>query len=150
MRVWRLCRKKHAAFDGEGARLFPGRWNQRGTRIVYTASSLSLAILEMLVHFDHEDAPADYVAIALDVPDDVRVEVVKPSALPASWRDTPPAEELQTIGTTWVEQAGSAILSVPSAVVADEVNYLVSPAHPDFNRCHARSPVPFVFDSRLF
>jgi RES domain-containing protein len=152
MRVWRLCRKKHAsaAFDGEGSRLFPGRWHYRGTRVVYAAGSLSLAVLEMLVHFDHEDAPADYVSVALEIPDDVPSEVVNPSGLPPHWRDTPPDEELQTIGTNWVSRAGSAILRVPSAVVADEVNYLINPAHPDFGRCHARSPEPFVFDSRLF
>ena len=31
LRVWRLCKRAHAAFDGEGARLAGGRWNRRGT-----------------------------------------------------------------------------------------------------------------------
>jgi RES domain-containing protein len=36
MRVWRLCRARHAAtaFDGEGARLFGGRWNEKGMAVV--------------------------------------------------------------------------------------------------------------------
>jgi RES domain-containing protein len=108
-----------------------------------------LAVLEMLVHFDHEDAPADYVSIALDIPDDVRVKTVARSSLPRHWMDTPPAEELQFIGSTWAAQGGSAILRVPSAIVTDETNYLINPAHPDFSRCRAQDPVPFVFDSRL-
>jgi RES domain-containing protein len=152
MRVWRLCREKHAAaaFDGEGARLYPGRWNHRGTRVVYTAGSLSLAVLEMLVHFDHEDAPADYVSIALEVPDDLTIETIDPSVLPPHWRDTPPDEVLQTIGSNWVAQAGSAVLRVPSAIVDGEMNHLINPVHADFRRCRARRPAPFVFDSRLF
>ena len=47
------------AFDGEGARRYGGRWNSKGTSIVYAASSLALAALEMLVHLinpKHSDA----------------------------------------------------------------------------------------------
>ena len=50
MRVFRICRKAHAAFDGEGARLYGGRWNRRGTAVVYASESLALAALELLVH----------------------------------------------------------------------------------------------------
>jgi RES domain-containing protein len=38
------------AFDGEGARLYGGRWNSPGRPVVYTAGSLALAALEVLVH----------------------------------------------------------------------------------------------------
>ena len=52
MILWRLCELADAAkaFDGEGARLYGGRWNHRGTRLVYASSTLSLAALECLVH----------------------------------------------------------------------------------------------------
>ncbi|MEX2607338.1 MAG: RES family NAD+ phosphorylase, partial [Kiritimatiellia bacterium] len=51
---YRLTKKKrvHTAFDGEGARLYGGRWNSKGTRMVYTSAAPSLAILETLVHVD--------------------------------------------------------------------------------------------------
>ena len=41
----RLVLSKYAesAFDGQGARLFGGRWNSKGTPMVYAASSLALA-----------------------------------------------------------------------------------------------------------
>ncbi|WP_157832651.1 RES domain-containing protein, partial [Candidatus Regiella insecticola] len=35
------------AINGEGARLYGGRWNNRGRLCVYLASSESLAILEV-------------------------------------------------------------------------------------------------------
>jgi len=39
-----------SAFSGDGARLYGGRWNAPGVAMVYTAQSLSLAQLELLVH----------------------------------------------------------------------------------------------------
>jgi RES domain-containing protein len=50
MLVWRICRARFAAdpLSGEGARVFGGRWNPKGTRLVYTAGSQSLATLKVL------------------------------------------------------------------------------------------------------
>ena len=55
--VYRIVKTKWAetAFDGEGARLFGGRWNSKGQSCVYLAGSESLAILEILVHLDNSD-----------------------------------------------------------------------------------------------
>ena len=54
IRAWRIVQMRFTdrAFEGEGARLFGGRWNRRGTPIIYTAESLSLAMLEILVNLD--------------------------------------------------------------------------------------------------
>ena len=54
IRAWRIVQMRFAdrAFEGERARLFGGRWNRRGTPIIYTAESLSLATLEILVNLD--------------------------------------------------------------------------------------------------
>jgi RES domain-containing protein len=43
-RAWRLVKARLAAraFDGEGARLHGGRWNNPGLRVVYVSSSRSL------------------------------------------------------------------------------------------------------------
>ncbi len=73
--VWRLVKAKHAAeaFSGEGARRFGGRWNERGTAIVYLGGSLSLAALEIFVHLTAADARLAFVAIELMVPDRVRI-----------------------------------------------------------------------------
>jgi len=49
---WRIVKEKHAvsAFSGEGARIFEGRWNSVGVRMVYCSEHISLAALEILVH----------------------------------------------------------------------------------------------------
>ncbi|WP_144431164.1 RES family NAD+ phosphorylase, partial [Pseudomonas syringae pv. coryli] len=49
--VYRLVKRKWLAqaFDGEGAKLYGGRWNSKGNACVYCAGSESLALLEVLV-----------------------------------------------------------------------------------------------------
>lgn len=96
MRVWRLMRRAYAVYplDGEGARLYGGRWNFPGTPVVYTASSLALAALEVLVHVDTDLAPTDLFAIAIDVPDRLQIETITRAMLPANWQRTPAPEQL--------------------------------------------------------
>ena len=49
---WRIVKERHvaSAFSGEGARIFEGRWNSAGVRMVYCSEHISLAALEILVH----------------------------------------------------------------------------------------------------
>lgn len=63
MRVLRLVAAPFAkqAFVGEGARVAGGRWNPKGVPVVYTAASLALAALELLVHTDDDLLPTDLV-----------------------------------------------------------------------------------------
>ena len=149
LRVWRLCKRAHAAFDGEGARLAGGRWNRRGTRMVYTSGSLSLAALEILVHCEIALLPADLVAIPADIPASVHVERLDDERLPSGWSRMPPPEALAELGSDWISSARTAVLSVPSAVVARERNYLLNPAHSDFGKIRRGSPEPFSLDPRL-
>jgi RES domain-containing protein len=109
----------------------------------------SLAVLEILVHFA-SSLPDKYVLGAADIPNDVPIEKVDAEALPDNWATLNPREQLTTrrIGDEWVEQRKSAILAVPSVVVG-ELNYLLNPAHPDFQRINFAEPVPFRFDVRL-
>jgi RES domain-containing protein len=55
--AWRIVKPRHTAtaFTGEGSRRFGGRWNSKGTAVVYTAGSAALAALEVLVHLDAHD-----------------------------------------------------------------------------------------------
>jgi RES domain-containing protein len=151
LRVWRLCRKKHAGFDGEGARLAGGRWNRRGTAVVYTSATLSLALLEYFVNLAAAaNAPSDLVSVAAEIPDGVAVTSIEFSALPRGWRRYPAPEALAELGARWIEQRATAVLSVPSAVVPQERNYMINPAHPDFRRITTGRPEPFPLDARMW
>ncbi len=143
MTAWRLARKRFATLDGAGARLYGGRWNRRGQAVVYSSQNLSLAVPEVSVHLELavEDFPADYVKIAIQVPDALRVERVE--ALPRS------ASQTLEAGANWYDSGGAVGLLVPSVIVPEEFNLLLNSAHPDFEQVRAQPAKPFRFDPRL-
>ena len=150
--VWRLAGERHVeqAFDGEGARLYGGRWNHPGIPLVYTSASLSLAALELLVHLGLEDAPEDRVAIAAELPTGLDVEVIRAEDFPETWRRYPAPETSRDLGTAWAHSGRTAVLEVPSAVIPEESNYLLNPRHPEMTRVTIRRGRPFTFDRRLW
>ena len=117
---------------------------------MYTAGSLALAALEVLVHVDYDLVPPDLVAVPIDVPRGIRLEEIRLATLPPNWRSIPAPEQLQKLGTTWVQRATSVLLRVPSAVILEEHNYLLNPVHPACRRLKIGRPRPFTFDPRLF
>jgi RES domain-containing protein len=118
--------------------------------MVYSSGSLSLAALELFVHVDIDTVPGELVAIQADIPDSLTIEIVKIESLPRDWRRYPAPEALKDIGTAWASKAATAILSVPSAVIPEERNYLLNPAHRDFKRIRVRKPAAFRFDPRMW
>lgn len=149
MKVWRLCSNHHPLPDGEGARLYGGRWNVPGKAIVYTSGTLSLAVLKKLVHTDPDLLPSNMIELSADIPDYLDIEVVSEDGLPQDWRDYPAPESIQALGTQWAGENRTAVLSVPSVVVPTERNYLLNPRHADFPKIRWSEPNPFQWDPRL-
>ncbi len=151
MKVWRLVPEKFAekVFSGEGSRRFSGRWHYAGCEIVYTSSSLSLALLEFLVNLDISVMPA-CVKVSATIPDSIKVEKAVTGKLPADWRFLMDSPELRNIGMDWLERKKSAVLEVPSAVVPEESNFILNLNHPDFRKIKLGKPEKFVLDRRLF
>lgn len=150
--AWRLVRPARGtraeAFSGEGARLFGGRWNSPGVAVVYLSSTLSLAALETLVHAGRRGFEWEWIAFEAAIPEDAILEL-RDEDLPPDWRATPVSEGARSIGDAWVAEAASAALSVPSAIVPLERNFLLDPSHPDFARIEIGEPQRFRFDARL-
>ena len=147
MRVYRICKAKYPANDGEGARLAGGRWNHRGTPLVYCGATASLCALEVLAH--SAKLPADMVVIAARIPKSVSIRTIEEAELPKNWDDPVSIKKTKDLGTSWAKSGATAVLSVPSAVVPNERNYLLNPAHPDFSIIRFSAPKAFVFDKRL-
>lgn len=149
MRVYRISGPAHVgnALSGQGAALYPGRWNSIGVRVGYTAGSAALAMLEMLVHVDKEDVPTNRRLLSYDVPDDALQEL---KVLPAGWSDLPYSDDVRAVGDQWIAAAGSLALRVPSAVARHESNVLINPAHPRFNEVALVADEPLALDARLF
>jgi RES domain-containing protein len=149
--AFRIVQARYAAtaFDGDGARLNGGRWNSVGTSMIYTASSLSLATLEMLVHTENIAVIyGRYLVIPVEF-DNALIQRMDRKALPALWNAPQPVAETQLLGDRWINSRTSAVLEVPSAVTEDEVNYLLNPAHPHFSKIVVGEAVTFNPDPRL-
>ena len=144
MRIARVCRAKYPDLDGKGAARDGGRWNSPGTPIVYASSCGALAVLEYRVHA--KEYPDDLQICAIEIPDGLNVEKY---AEKYTW--IPHDATTRHFGDTWVKTRRSPILSVPSIVVPNQVNYLLNPEHPDLigllECIHKES---FLLDVRLF
>ncbi len=143
MIVYRLAKAAFAALDGEGARLFGGRWNSAGRPMIYAAASPSLAVLEVLVHLDLplDLMPDDYRLLTIEAPDDAPRERLDQSS------DS--AEACRAAGNDFLKRGAALVLLVPSIVVPKETNALVNPRHPDASRLRLIDDEPFRFDPRL-
>lgn len=153
-RAWRLIRRKRLsdAFTGEGARLGGGRWNHRGTPVVYVSETLSLAALELFVHFTGRDInlAKSLVAIPVDIPDSLEISEIHVKDLDPVWRTSPPPDYTKDIGTQWAQCKASPILRVPSAVIPEEYNLMLNPAHEGFRKIKTGKPRDFTLDERMW
>jgi RES domain-containing protein len=134
--------------SGAGARLFGGRWNSVGKPMIYLASTRSLAILEILVHLSATMFPGDFCIAEIKVPDD-SIKELPIKSLPANWQDILPPIELKKTGDDFLKQQEALLLKVPSAIIAEEFNYLLNPMHPAMSKVKLVKQLPFNFDQRL-
>jgi RES domain-containing protein len=149
-RAWRIVKERHAsiALDGEGARMYGGRWNSPGVPVVYAADSRALATLEVLAGLGSATPLAAYLLIPLEF-DQKLVASMEPTALPGGWNQSPPLPSSQQIGDAWVAGGTSPVLRVPSVLVPREFNYVFNPRHPGFSDIKVGRAEPRLFDPRL-
>ncbi|MGH7713898.1 MAG: RES family NAD+ phosphorylase [Gemmatimonadaceae bacterium] len=148
--AWRIVKARRAkrAFDGEGARLFGGRWTRVGRPAVYVSGSIALAALELLVHLNDARPLAAYALFEVAIPDAL-ITQIDAARLPSNWSDFPAPAQLPMIGQRWLEGSTSLALCVPSAIVKVEFNYVLNPRHPDFAKIVIGPQQPFEMDPRL-
>jgi RES domain-containing protein len=153
--VFRLFSPWRDPWDAAGAFLQGGRWNSPGKAVLYTASSLSLACLEILVHIRNPGNFPVYSYSQLAIPKDQiepwessdpirsperRKAIVESEVLsreegdiwirerqrdPAPHQFYTPGEAPET--GTYVFARPLPVRQVPSAVVPQEWNYLIDP-----------------------
>ncbi|WP_278393939.1 RES family NAD+ phosphorylase [Sphingobium yanoikuyae] len=143
MIVYRLCKAAHVALDGEGARLWGGRWNSAGRPMVYAAATPSLAVLEVLVHLDlpAELLPDDLRLLTIEIPDDA-------SSVRA---DPDPVDDAACLmaGDAFLDAGDALTMLVRSVVVPQEWNALINVRHRDMARVIVRYDEAFRIDPRL-
>jgi RES domain-containing protein len=145
--AYRLHSSRYPAIDGIGAALNGGRWNPKGTEVIYASASRSLAALEILVHYSV--LPRDFMITPIYIPNTVMIVDVPAAVLTAGWDQPIPMPATQEYGRIWTSANSSAVLRVPSSVVPNELNYVLNVLHPDFKRIAFGPSAPFHFDPRL-
>lgn len=148
---YRIVKTKYldTAWSGYGAQQYGGRWNHKGKAMIYLATSVSLAMLECLVHFDDVALLQHYTLLSIDV-SDTDIVTLDPAALPANWQQLTAPQETMDIGSEWLNSGSSVGLLVPSVVVPMEKNLLINPQHTDFMAYLTNAQaVAQIFDSRL-
>jgi RES domain-containing protein len=136
--------------EGKGAKATGGRWNNVGVPILYTSSSIALAVLETVVHLGAGIFPMNRYIVAIDIPDaefDARL-VVRGVDLPAAWNSNPASFKSKDFGSNWIGTKAELVLEVPSVIVPDESNYLINPLHKDAGKITAKNRGQYTYDPR--
>ena len=143
--------------------MYPGRWNRKGQRVVYTSLSLSTAVLETLAHSDKTEVPDNFVKMEIEI-----------SFPPLSEKPiTELGSRLRRTSTTYWQHFIRVHQSIASAqadindynyrrhrfeiarlipsVIVPEFNVVLNPASRFFQGLvKLMSVEPFEFDPRLF
>ena len=151
MKLFRLSKKQYAkAFNGKGAAKSNNRWNSKGTEIIYTAESRSLAMAEVAVHLTLATLPKNYVMITIHIPDEIEIKKITLKKLDENWNIYPSHSKTKKIGDRFIDNLEFCVLKVPSAVAQGDFNYLINPYHTDFKKIKIIEIIDFPFDHRLF
>jgi RES domain-containing protein len=147
---WRIAKEKHArsAFSGEGARIFEGRWNSAGVRMVYCSEHLSLAALEILVHTQPVTIRDKFRVFRVSWGGKM-MATIDLKELPKGWNAQPPSSSSKNIGDEWVRSGRSVVLAVPTVIVPSERTFLLNPKHRDFGKIKIKDTGSFYLDPRL-
>jgi RES domain-containing protein len=152
--VWRIAVEApaYAANDlrGTGAKMTGGRWNTKGTPLLYCATNIALATLETVHYLRTGGLPYNRYLVRIDVPDAVWNARHILAPLPGGWDAIPAGLASGTAGDAWIRSGTSALLLVPSVIVPDEYNVLVNPFHPDAGALAATTIRRWLYDPRFF
>lgn len=144
MLLYRIAKKDYIEdLTGYGARLYGGRWNEKGIPALYTSSSLSLCMLEVLAHCEKSVYPTDMYFAELEFPDEL---------VPKDFFAADDNEQVFA-GTDWLKSKSSAAIKVCSAVLpafyGGDFNVIFNPRHYDFSKLEIKTVVECPFDLRL-
>jgi RES domain-containing protein len=153
--VWRIAADTPAYgsddLSGKGAESTGGRWNKKGTPLLYSSGSIALACLETIVHLGgFSPLPLNRYLVRIDVPEDEwGARVIFDPSLNVGWDALP--EGLISIdwGTDWAISAASLLAQVPSVIVPEEPNIIINPKHADASTLVATKVRRWTYDTRM-
>lgn len=152
--VWRIATEAPGdgvdEVSGTGAKISGGRWNSKGTPMVYCASNIALAALETLTTVRAGSLPFNRFLVRIDVPDAVWGLREELDPLPGGWEAVPSGRGSSRAGDAWIASGRSPLLLVPSVIVPEEQNVLINPAHAVAGNITAVAIKRWNYDPRFF
>jgi RES domain-containing protein len=151
MIVFRIVQDKTRARDlsGTGASKYGGRWNSKGTFVLYTSETSSLAYLESLVHFNKSMMPPELYLLKMEINDAAPIFILPGKDYPRDWR-SPGLLENQQLGDKLMKNEKYLAIKIKSAINVFEYNYLLNPFYLNYrDLVKVVSVSPFKTDGRL-
>ena len=147
MIVYRITGKKHAGDLAEtGAAVYGGRWNKKGTPVLYAGENIEIALLEIIVQVPPLLVP-DLVLLTLEFPD-ISVTEIEINKLPKNWTAYPAPTILSEMAEDWISEGKTIALKVPSCIIHSSHNFILNCNHPDYNLVKLMDQQDFHFDTR--
>jgi RES domain-containing protein len=154
--VWRLsARRRVRHLDGAGNRDCGARWNSGRSRgVVYSSLNVATCVLETLVHLGPKlrtKLPSNLMLVEIAVTDDAGIVRIGRDEIPrdADRRRRDGRTWYQRTGDQWLDRGEALVLIAPSAVVPQELNVMLNPAHPRMTDVRIIASTRFRFDPRL-
>lgn len=148
-KLYRIASEKFIRdLSGAGAAKYGGRWNPKGTYVLYTAANPSLAMLEWLAHTRDRNMDEVYCMATILVPEGA-FKTLDISLLPENWRNNPGAAALLTFGTNLVTNEQYLGFEVPSVLMPLDYNIILNTQHPLFTKITIEEITVLEPDTRL-
>jgi len=134
--------------SGVGAAISGGRWNKKGTAVLYTGGSQEIALLETMVHTPPMLVP-ELDMLTIEIPDG-SISTILAQDLPPNWSDYPAPSILAEITESWIGTGVNIALKVPSCIIHSANNYILNCSHPNYRaKVKLKQRRNFPFDPRL-
>lgn len=149
MIVWRLCREEYADLSGIGASFYGGRWNSPGRPVIYTASNLALAFVEIIPGLRKGVFPKGFVSLNIHIENSVSKKEINLSDFPHEEGEKKVNSWFTEEGDKWIDEKKELLLIVPSVIIPEEKNILINPHHPELLSVKIKEIKPFTVDPRF-
>ena len=133
-KVYRMANDRFIRnLSGAGSAKYGGRWNPKGSYVLYTAATPSLAMLEWLAHARDRDMDDVYCIATLLLPEGP-LQKFSPDQLPDNWKDFPPPPKLKQYGADMIASSQWLGMEMPSVLLPIDFNIILNVHHPLFQK----------------
>jgi len=148
-KVYRMASEQFIRnLSGAGSAKYGGRWNPKGSYVLYTAATASLAMLEWLAHARDRDMDDVYCIATILLPEGP-LQKFSPDQLPDNWKDFPPPPNLQQFGADMIASAQWLGMEMPSVLLSIDYNIILNVHHPLFQQLVIEDICVIKPDNRL-